>query len=78
MTDLPISSSLRDLRETHINRLIRVTGVVTRRTGVFPQLKYVKFDCRKCGVTLGPFVQEANFEVKVSYCHNCGSRGPFF
>lgn len=77
MTDLPISSSLRDLRETHINRLIRVTGVVTRRTGVFPQLKYVKFDCRKCGVTLGPFVQEANFEVRVSYCHNCGSRGPF-
>lgn len=77
ITDIPISSSLRDLRETHINRLIRVTGVVTRRTGVFPQLKYVKFDCAKCAATLGPFVQEANTEVRVSFCHNCKSRGPF-
>lgn len=69
--------TLRELRESHINKLVRVTGVVTRRTGVFPQLKYVKFDCLKCGVTLGPFVQDSNAEVKVTYCHNCTSRGPF-
>lgn len=77
ITNLPTSSTLRDLRESHINKLIRVTGVVTRRTGVFPQLKYVKFDCAKCGTTLGPFVQEANTEVRVSFCHNCQSHGPF-
>ncbi|KAI9510112.1 MCM-domain-containing protein [Russula earlei] len=77
ITDLPLSSSLRDLRTSNLNNLVRVSGVVTRRTGVFPQLKYVKFDCRKCGAVLGPFYQDAAKEVKISYCANCESKGPF-
>lgn len=77
ITDLPLSSSLRDLRRSNLNNLVRVTGVVTRRTGVFPQLKYVKFDCRKCGAVLGPFYQDATKEVRISYCPNCESKGPF-
>jgi hypothetical protein len=77
ITDLPLSSSLRDLRTSNLNNLVRVSGVVTRRTGVFPQLKYVKFDCRKCGAVLGPFYQDATKEVKISYCANCDSKGPF-
>ena len=77
ITDLPVSYTLRQLRQSHLNSLIRVSGVVTRRTGVFPQLKYVKFDCTKCGITLGPFPQDSNAEVKLSYCQNCQSRGPF-
>ncbi len=77
ITDLPLASSLRDLRRSHLNTLVRVTGVVTRRTGVFPQLKYVKFDCRKCGAVLGPFYQDSTREVKISYCPNCESKGPF-
>ncbi|KAL9098093.1 MAG: hypothetical protein Q9163_006179 [Psora crenata] len=77
ISDLPVHYTLRQLRQTHLNCLVRVTGVVTRRTGVFPQLKYVRFDCTKCGITLGPFQQESNVEVKISYCQNCQSRGPF-
>ncbi|PHH77254.1 hypothetical protein CDD80_784 [Ophiocordyceps camponoti-rufipedis] len=77
ITDLPVHYTLRQLRQSHLNCLVRVSGVVTRRTGVFPQLKYVKFDCAKCGVTLGPFQQENNVEVKISFCQNCQSRGPF-
>ncbi|KAF1817921.1 MCM-domain-containing protein [Dissoconium aciculare CBS 342.82] len=77
ITDLPIAYTLRQLRQSHLNSLLRVSGTVTRRTGVFPQLKYVKFDCTKCGVTLGPFPQDSNSEVKLSYCQNCQSRGPF-
>ncbi|OHE95260.1 MCM2/3/5 family protein [Colletotrichum orchidophilum] len=75
--DLPVHYTLRQLRQSHLNCLVRVSGVVTKRTGVFPQLKYVKFDCSKCGVTLGPFQQESNTEVKISYCQACQSRGPF-
>ncbi|RYP44622.1 hypothetical protein DL768_008943 [Monosporascus sp. mg162] len=75
--DLPVHYTLRQLRQSHLNCLVRVSGVVTRRTGVFPQLKYVKFDCTKCGVTLGPFQQESNVEVKITFCQNCQSRGPF-
>ena len=77
ITDLPVSYTLRQLRQSHLNCLLRVSGVVTRRTGVFPQLKYVKFDCTKCGVTLGPFPQDSSSEVKLSFCQNCQSRGPF-
>ncbi|KAF4831377.1 DNA replication licensing factor mcm2 [Colletotrichum siamense] len=75
--DLPVHYTLRQLRQSHLNCLVRVSGVVTKRTGVFPQLKYIKFDCTKCGITLGPFQQESNVEVKISYCQSCQSRGPF-
>ncbi|KAK0532461.1 MCM DNA helicase complex subunit [Tilletia horrida] len=77
ISDLPTASTLRDLRQSHLNNLVRVSGVVTRRSGVFPQLKYVKFDCLSCGEVLGPFWQDANQEVKISYCSNCTKRGPF-
>lgn len=77
VTDLPIQYTLRQLRQSHLNCLVRVSGVVTRRSGVFPQLKYVKFNCTKCHATLGPFQQESSTEVKISYCQECQSRGPF-
>ncbi|KAF2671180.1 minichromosome maintenance protein 2 [Microthyrium microscopicum] len=77
ITDIPVQYTLRQLRQSHLNCLVRVSGVVTRRSGVFPQLKYVQFDCVKCGVTLGPFSQDSHVEVKISYCQNCQSRGPF-
>jgi DNA replication licensing factor MCM2 len=70
ITDVPPTETLRDLRRSHLGHLIRVSGVVTRRTGVFPQLKYVKFDCGKCGAVLGPFFQDAQREVRVSFCPN--------
>jgi DNA replication licensing factor MCM2 len=77
ITDIPVQYTLRQLRQSHLNCLVRVSGVVTRRSGVFPQLKYVKFDCQKCGVTLGPFAQDSHTEVKISFCQNCQGKGPF-
>lgn len=77
ITNFPNHLSLRELRENNLNHLVKVSGVVTRRTGVFPQLKYVKFDCLKCGTLLGPYMQDSNTEVKVSFCTNCYSKGPF-
>ncbi|KAK7005592.1 DNA helicase [Favolaschia claudopus] len=80
ISDLPAASTLRDLRRAHLNNLVRVSGVVTRRSGVFPQLKLVKFNCGKCRAVLGPFYQDATreaTEVKISFCGNCESKGPF-
>ena len=54
-----------------------MTGVVTRRTGVFPQLRLVKYDCLKCGYVLGPFPQNTQDEVKPGNCPSCSSKGPF-
>ena len=47
ITELPLADSLRDLRENQLGALVKVAGVVTRRTSVFPQLRAVKFDCAK-------------------------------
>lgn len=77
ITNLPVKYTLRQLRQSHLNCLVCVSGVVTRRTGVFPQLKYIMFNCSKCGVTLGPFEQDSSNELKISFCQNCQSRGPF-
>lgn len=77
MIELPVMDNLRDLRFNHLNTLVRVSGVVTRRSGVFPQLKLVKFDCVKCGSILGPFYQDLNEEIKIGSCSECESRGPF-
>lgn len=60
-----------------MNTLIRTSGVVTKRTGVFPQLKYVKYNCVKCGALLGPYAQESSKEMKIGHCPSCSSKGPF-
>ncbi len=43
------SSSCRNApcRQYHLNALVRLTGVVTRRTGVFPQLQRVSTPCTR-------------------------------
>ena len=64
-------------RHFHLNKLIRIHGVVTRRTGVFPQLQMVKYDCTKCGFVLGPFFQNTEREVKPNSCPQCQSKSGF-
>ena len=64
-------------RQFHLNQLVRLTGVVTRRSGVFPQLQQVKYDCLRCGFTLGPFFQNMSDVVKPASCPACQAKGPF-
>jgi len=71
ISELPICDSLRDIRKIHLSTLIKVSGVVTRRTSVFPQLKHVKFDCPKCGYTSEPVVQTSAEPVKMNSCLEC-------
>uniref|UniRef100_A0A7S3D6T3 DNA replication licensing factor MCM2 n=1 Tax=Palpitomonas bilix TaxID=652834 RepID=A0A7S3D6T3_9EUKA len=76
-TDLPIADKLRDLRHEHLNLFIRVSGVVVRRTGVFPQLKKVHYTCTQCASVIGPYIQSTFQDVKVSSCPECNGKGPF-
>ena len=69
ISDFPTIYNLRELRESNLSSLVRVTGVVTRRTGVFPQLKYVKFNCLKCGTILGPYFQDSNAGNSYIFLH---------
>ncbi|KAG6578155.1 putative DNA replication licensing factor Mcm2 [Phytophthora cinnamomi] len=75
--DLPGTERLRDLRTAHLNFLIKVSGVVTRRTSVFPQLLLVKVNCPGCSAVLGPFTQQSQQEVKLNACPECQYRGNF-
>uniref|UniRef100_A0A061RCL3 DNA replication licensing factor MCM2 n=1 Tax=Tetraselmis sp. GSL018 TaxID=582737 RepID=A0A061RCL3_9CHLO len=77
ITNLPELESLRGIRQNHLDSLVQVAGVVTRRTGVFPQLQMVVYDCLKCAYKNGPFVQTQQQEVKPMSCSNCQSKGPF-
>ncbi|KAJ7969369.1 DNA helicase [Quillaja saponaria] len=77
ITNLPVYDQIRNIRQIHLNTMIRIGGVVTRRSGVFPQLQQVKYDCNKCGALLGPFFQNSYSEVKVGSCPECQSKGPF-
>lgn len=76
-SQIPTIDTLRELRFIHLNTLVRVTGVVTRRSGVFPQLQLVKYDCVKCGDLIGPFYQDIHHEIKIGACPSCQSKGPF-
>jgi DNA replication licensing factor MCM2 len=80
VANIPLQESLRDLRHFHLNQLVRVDGVVTRRTGVYPQLESVVFDCLRCGEANGPFLQlGGDKEVRPAQCFNpeCSAKGPF-
>ena len=72
----PLSDRLRDLRQSDLNHMIRVIGVVTRRTSVFPQIKAYAYDCVECGQLIGPF-RGVNLTVRPSNCSSCQSNGPF-
>lgn len=77
ITQLPIADSIRDLRQVHLNALIKVTGVVTRRTSVFPQMIWAKYKCAKCGHVMGPFACDGNNSVSIGQCADCMGKGPF-
>ena len=74
--DFPLDEKLRDLRTYHLNTLIRVRGVVTRRYPVYSQLKEVFYICR-CGDRKGPIYQNELTNFKLGQCANCQSKGPY-
>jgi len=75
ITDLPIQDAIRDIRQSHLNALIRISGVVTRRTGVFPSIDTGFFDCPKCFALLGPISKNSDNEIKPpKSCPHCEFR----
>jgi DNA replication licensing factor MCM2 len=66
-------------RTWHLGNLIKVRGVVTRRSGVFPQLSVVRWDCGRCGAVMGPFVSQGDDQesIKPKMCVACQAKGPF-
>ena len=49
---LPVEDKLRELRHIHLNALIKFRGVVTKRTGVFPQYLRFTYTSYRCNYTI--------------------------
>mmetsp|Transcript_20268 Transcript_20268/g.30745 ORF Transcript_20268/g.30745 Transcript_20268/m.30745 type:complete len:1005 (+) Transcript_20268:228-3242(+) len=93
ISSMPIMDSLRALRRTHLDNLIKVNGVVTRRSNVYPQLKMAYYDCIKCREIIGPTridessmmsssgpdgsAKDAATLHQPGSCTACDSEGPF-
>ncbi|RNC55490.1 MCM2/3/5 family-domain-containing protein [Trypanosoma cruzi] len=75
--DLPLCDPIRDFRQIHMNVLVRVEGVVIRRSPVYPQMQAVRYDCVRCSYIIGPIYQRGDKEQRVSMCPSCHSKGPF-
>ncbi|EJW02952.1 hypothetical protein EDEG_02664 [Edhazardia aedis USNM 41457] len=74
LLDVPITESIRSLRNIHLGTLVKVRGVVTKRSAVFPLLSVVTYFCQKCSTTFGPLVFDKESQ---KICLNCQSKGPF-
>lgn len=74
INNLPVIEEIRGLRNNHLNKLVRINGVVTRRSGVFSLYSIVKFTCTKCKATFGPFIGK---NLKPTSCFECQGSGPF-
>ena len=71
ITDMPLHDSLRELRQVHLNALVQVTGVVTRRSVVFPQLKIVRFTCQNCKHLTPQMYTHEGSEVRADCSLSC-------
>jgi len=62
-----------------LNALIKIRGVVTKRTQVFPELKESYYRCSQCNDLKGPIMNNDNDDEKqyLGKCIICQSKGPY-
>ena len=77
ISHMPLVDNLRDLRQAHLNSLIRTVGVVTKMSSVFPQLRIVKWKCSRCNSSIGPFPVTDEKPVPPVFCPSCNAKGGF-
>jgi len=75
--NFPISEPIRELCCKHINKLVNVNGVVTKRGLVQNQVKRLYLRCAKCNYPNGPFDVADEKDLKPGACIDCQSRGPW-
>jgi len=73
----PITEQVRELCTKHLNKVVKVNGVVTKRNGVFNQVKRLYLRCAKCNFPSGPFDVQEDKGFKPGSCIECQSKGPW-
>ncbi len=75
--NLPASQTLmiRDIRSSHIGKLLVLEGIVRRKSDVRPQVVNTRFECPNCGNIISVLQLEATF--KEPHRCGCGRKGNF-
>jgi len=73
----PVREPIRELNSKHLNKLVLVHGVATKRGNVFNQVKRLYLRCAKCSFPSGPFEAAEEKDLKPGACLECQSRGPW-
>merc|ERR1719424_2497376 len=72
-----VKENIRDLCTSHLNKLVHVHGVVTKRGNVLNQVKRLYLRCAKCNFMSGPFDVSESSDLKPGSCIECQSKGPW-
>merc|ERR1719359_1044893 len=73
----PLGEPIRELCTKHLNKLVNVNGVVTKRSLVSNQVKRLYLRCSKCNFPSGPFDVMEEKDLKPGSCIECQSKGPW-
>jgi DNA replication licensing factor MCM2 len=73
----PLSEKIRELSCKHLNKLVNVNGVVTKRGPVNNQVKRLYLRCAKCNYPSGPFDVAEEDKLRPGACIECQSKGPW-
>lgn len=65
--NVPVVEEIRSLRNAHLNKIVRIRGVVTRRSMVQSVVEIAHYKCTLCKALAGPF--DPNTIVKM--CYEC-------
>ncbi|EER16710.1 DNA replication licensing factor MCM2, putative [Perkinsus marinus ATCC 50983] len=81
IVSFPVVDLIRNLRAFHINKLVNVVGVVTRRSVLLPKLRVLYLTCMNCQFLCGPFdlsaSEESGTSFKPGHCPECQNTGPY-
>lgn len=66
---------IRNIRSTHLNKFIQVTGIIRQKSDVRPQVTSARFECPSCGNTLTVLQFDTKFREPTK-C-GCGRKGKF-
>ncbi|OAG33606.1 DNA replication licensing factor MCM2 [Nematocida sp. ERTm5] len=74
LVNIPTHDHIRTLRNAHLNTLVQVSGIITKRSRVYPIVSLVKYTCQKCKAIIGPFLVESEAQ-KPKRCTECQGAG---
>lgn len=75
LVNIPSYDKIRSLRNTHLNTLVKVQGIITKRSTVRPVISLVKYTCQKCKAVVGPFLVENDAGNRPGRCLECQAPG---